>query len=72
MATATPLHLTAPDDAHPLLRALDRAPIGEPLSPEQEAECAAALEDLRSGRVQPIPHAQVQAMIERMRREQDG
>lgn len=73
MATATPLHLRAvPDDAHPLLRALDRAPVGAPLSPEEEAECAAALEDLRSGRVQPIPHAEAQATIARMRREQQG
>jgi len=51
-----------------VLRALRNAPMGEPLSPEDEALLAEALEDTRP----PVAHAEVQSTIERMRREAEA
>lgn len=52
----------------PVLAALARAPIGEPLSAEEEAMVREALEDPRPA----LSSAEVSAMIEKMRREQEG
>jgi|HubBroStandDraft_4_1064222.scaffolds.fasta_scaffold1313618_1 hypothetical protein len=54
----------------PVLRALDEAPEGEPLTPEQEAECAARAEELRSGRVKGRTQEEVRRALERMRAQQ--
>jgi hypothetical protein len=40
---------TIPDD-HPMLAAIARAPEGEPLTPEQEAELDQQWADLQAGR----------------------
>jgi hypothetical protein len=63
--------LALPDLEH-VLRAFDEAPEGEPLAPEQEAECAARDQDLRSGRVEGVRHADVQRSIARMRAQHGG
>jgi hypothetical protein len=68
MATAYPRVL--PYD--PVLDALDRAPMGDPLTAELEAEIARAEDDLRSGRVEAVPHAEVQRVLAEMRRQQGG
>lgn len=68
MATAYPHAL--PYDA--VFEALDRAPLGASLSAEEEAELAQLEDDLRSGRAKAVPHAEVQRVIEEMRRQQGG
>jgi hypothetical protein len=55
-----------------VLRALEEAPEGEPLTPEQEAECAARAADVAAGRVRLIPHAEVQAKLRALREAQGG
>jgi hypothetical protein len=66
MATAHPELLRY----DPILEALERAPLGLPLPPEMEAEIALAEDDLRSGRVKAVPHAEVQRVLAEMRRQQ--
>lgn len=47
-----------------IFAALDRAPIGEEdLTPEEVAELEQRCSDLRSGRVTPIPHSEVQSTL---------
>lgn len=50
--------------ADPVLAALDRAPIGEPFTPEQRAELDQAMEDIAAGRVKLIADEDVPAWIE--------
>lgn len=65
MATASPL----PFD--PILDAIDRAPLGEPFTPEQESELRQATADIAAGRTQLVAHEDVPAWLEAMaRREQ--
>ncbi len=69
MATAMPLPL--PDD--PILRALERAPRVQRLTPEQREELDQAMADIASGRVELVPQSDVERVLEEMRRrEQDG
>lgn len=76
MATAIPFHGAELDraiqplirtDVGSILRAFDEAPPGEPLSPEEEAECAERDEDLRSGRVEGVRHDEVRRHVDEMR-----
>jgi hypothetical protein len=62
MATASPLH------PHPVLAAMDRAPTGEPFTPEQEAELAHDLADIAAGRARLVAHEDVPAALEEIRR----
>jgi hypothetical protein len=62
MATANPL----PRD--PVLDAIDRAPAGEPFTPEQTAELAQDLEDLAAGRLRLVLHEDVPAALEEIGR----
>ena len=53
-----------------LRAALERAdaePEGEPFSPEQEAEYARRVEDLRSGRVQGRTTGEIRATVDKIR-----
>ncbi len=54
----------------PILAAFDRAPIGEPFSPEQEAELAQDLEDIAAGRARLVAHEDVPAALAEMARMQ--
>ncbi|MEZ4298124.1 MAG: hypothetical protein R3B70_24440 [Polyangiaceae bacterium] len=47
---------SVPDEEHPLLAALARAPIGEPLSAEERAMLDEHFEDIRLGRVELVLH----------------
>jgi hypothetical protein len=53
-----------PLQVNPLIEALRRAPLGEPLTPEQEAELAQDVADLAAGRVHPVAHDDVPAWLE--------
>lgn len=52
------------DGFDPVLSALDNAPLGEPFTPEQEAELAEDLADIRAGRARLVPHAEIGAAFE--------
>ena len=43
----------------PILAAIDRAPKGEPLTPEQEAELAQDIADIAAGRARLVAHQDV-------------
>lgn len=43
----------------PILAAIDRAPKGEPFTPEQEAELAQDLADIAAGRATLVAHEDV-------------
>jgi hypothetical protein len=43
---------------HPVLEALERAPVGEPLDPEQRAELDQIMADIASGKTKTVPHAE--------------
>ncbi|MBK8252450.1 MAG: hypothetical protein IPK82_07240 [Polyangiaceae bacterium] len=47
------------NQSDPIFEALDNAPMGERFTPEQEAELAQALEDLRAGRTRLVAHADI-------------
>jgi hypothetical protein len=64
MATADPM----PPPFDPIRAALERAPIGEPFTPEQEAELAQDLEDIRTGRARLVPHEERAAALEEIAR----
>jgi len=67
MATATPLaHLD------PVLEALRRAPVGEPLPADVLAEIEEREAAVAAGRVKMITHADIQEKIRALRREQGG
>ncbi len=48
--------------------ALERAPLGEPLTPEQEAELAQDRADIAAGRARLVEHEDVPAVLEEMAR----
>ena len=54
---------------HPLLAALDRAPVGEPFTPEERAELDERAEELLSGRVVGVRNEDVPAWLEAHARE---
>ena len=83
MVTALPLldveiaRSNAPDahehDLHPVLRAMARAPVDdEPLDPELEVEYARRAQELRSGRVEGVPHELVHEKLTQMARERSA
>jgi hypothetical protein len=47
----------------PILAAIDRAPVGEPFTPEQEAELAQDLADIAAGTARLIAHEDVPAVL---------
>jgi len=59
----------ASPSSDPILEAIDRAPLGEPWTPEQRAELDQAMEEIREGRVALIPHEEVHAWLEAKARE---
>jgi hypothetical protein len=63
MATAT-----LPPSFETFRAALDAAPIGEPLTPEQEAELAQDRADIAAGRARLIAHEDVPAVLAEMAR----
>lgn len=54
----------------PVLSALERAPVGRAVTPEQIAELDQQVADIAAGRARLVPHADVQAMLEERRRRQ--
>lgn len=60
------------EPTHPVLRAMALAPRGEPFTPEQEAELAQDMDDLRAGRARFVKHADVPRALEEMRQHQAG
>lgn len=50
----------------PILAAIDRAPIGEPFTPEQEAELAQDLADIAAGTAKLIAHEDVPDALAKM------
>ncbi len=48
----------------PILEAIERAPIGEPFTPEQRAELDQAMEDIAAGRVELVSNENVPAWLE--------
>lgn len=57
-----PSGLSAPRDF--LLEAIERAPVGEPFTPEQRAELDQAMEDIAAGRVALIANDDVPDWLE--------
>jgi hypothetical protein len=53
----------------PVLAALDRAPVGEPFTPEQRAELDQDLADIAAGRARLIAHEDLPAALEELARE---
>ncbi|MBK9261233.1 MAG: hypothetical protein IPM54_15685 [Polyangiaceae bacterium] len=47
----------------PILEVFDRAPVGEPYTPEQRAELDRAVADIAAGKVVPISHEEVHAWV---------
>ena len=66
MTTAVPLH------GDPILAAIARAPVGEPFTPEQQAELAQDLADIAAGRARLVAHDDVPAALDEMRRDRRG
>jgi hypothetical protein len=62
----------APLVRHPVLAAMDRAPTGEPLTPEQEAELAQDLADIAEGRARLVAHEDLPGVLEEIRRAHRG
>lgn len=52
--------------------ALDRAPRGTLLTPEQRAECDAILEEIRAGRAGVVPHEDLPTWLEEQARREHG
>lgn len=48
----------------PILEAIDRAPVGEPWTPQQRAELDRAMAEVREGCVELVPHEEVHAWLE--------
>ncbi|MEZ4300660.1 MAG: hypothetical protein R3B70_37330 [Polyangiaceae bacterium] len=60
-------------ETDPLWQAIQRLPVAtESVAPEELEAAELALEDLLTGRVQPVGHEEVTAHLERMRAEQAG
>lgn len=68
MAAALPL--LDPAEAHPVARAVARAPRVERLTPEQRAELDQQMADIRAGRARLVSQADVPRVIEEMRRQE--
>jgi hypothetical protein len=66
MAIAVPL------DFDPVLAAIARAPVGEPFTPEEQAELAQDLADIAAGRARLVAHDEVAAALEEIRRDRRG
>lgn len=47
-----------------MTNAIERAPIGEPFTPEQRAELDQAMEDIAAGRVELVSNENVPAWLE--------
>jgi|HubBroStandDraft_6_1064221.scaffolds.fasta_scaffold377209_1 hypothetical protein len=61
------------DDAvHPVLRAVAGAPLVRALTPEQRAELDQAVADIAAGRVQLVPHEDVERALAQMGSEQNA
>lgn len=60
----------APLSHDPVLEALARAPIGEPLTPEQRAELDQDLADIAAGRARLIRHEDMPSVLEELARGQ--
>jgi hypothetical protein len=60
MATAKPQAFD------PILAALDRAPLGEPFTPEQAAELAQDIADIEAGTARLIAHEDVPDVLAEM------
>ena len=69
MVAAHPLPLLPLD---PVLAALARAPVGEPLPPDLEAEIEEREEAVAAGRVKLVPHVEVQGKVRAQRERQGG
>jgi len=54
---------------NPILDAIDRAPVGEPFTPEQRAELDKAMEDIAAGRVELVANEDVPAWLQARARE---
>lgn len=46
-----------------ILEAFDRAPVGEPFTPEQRAELDQMTADIAAGRIKLVPHAEVHTWV---------
>lgn len=66
MATAVPV----PISRHPVLDALDRAPLVRALTPQQRAELDQDVADIAAGRARLTPHADLPRALEDLSREQ--
>jgi hypothetical protein len=64
-----PAEQPSPD---PVGEALDRAPIGEPWTPEQCAELDQAMEDIRAGRARLVAHEDLPQALEEIARAHAG
>jgi hypothetical protein len=60
------------DPAAPMLAALARAPMGEPLTPEQRAECDQIMAEVVAGRMQLTRHEDLPAALEATYRAEHG
>lgn len=65
---ASKVDLRDDDEEDPVLAAFARAPIADPLSPEEEAICAERMAD----GTEPVSWETIAATIQRRRREADG
>ena len=61
-----------PADAHPLLAALARAPVGDPFTPEQRAELDQQVADIKAGKARLVRHEDLPAVLEEMYRAEHG
>jgi hypothetical protein len=66
---AHPLDKPTSAERDPILEAIDRAPIGEPFTPEQRAELDQAMADIVAGRVKLVANEDVPAWLEARARE---
>jgi hypothetical protein len=48
-----------------IFEAFDRAPVGEPFTPEQRAELDQIMADIGAGKIATVPHAEVHAWVVR-------
>ena len=53
----------SPEPFDPIFAAIDRAPVGEPFTPEQEAELAQDLADMAAGKARLIAHEDVPGVL---------
>ena len=53
------MRTSPPQPFDPILAAMDRAPVGEPFTPEQEAELAQDVADIAAGTARLVAHEDV-------------